>query len=179
MYELVEYAQGRLMDTVILIDKVPCYVSLVDEDRVLTYHTFLEGREQQCSLDSNSIDLTPLSLGYSNFKTGAVYLVRTPIRRWKQGTDRRSIHVIGVDYRRDDWFTTTAMLKCFNSEYPSCIEALLLADVDRPVVAFCKNWAVSYKGELYFRGTKVGSCKGKITLEEAYHYLQEMLEEEL
>lgn len=179
MYEFIDYAQGRLVDTVISIDQVPCYVMAVSDDRKIKYKTFPAGVLQVCSLDSDKIDLTPLPLGYVNFKRGSTYLTRIPQRRWKQGLDYRGIRSQGLDYREDDWFTSRAMLDCFNTKYPSYLEALFLLEEDRPCVAFSSKWAVDYEGAVFFRGTKVGKIEGEITLKETYGYLQEMLEESL
>lgn len=177
MYELIDYARGRLDDTVIMIDGSPSFIKMVTGNRELVFRNLTLDDGGAISMDSDKVDLTPIPLGYLNSVFGASYLVRLAQRRWKQGLDKRAVMVRGKDCRREDWFYTEDMEQCLTNVYPSFEEAKALAIKDDITVAFNKRWAISAKDSLFHRGMLVGTCKKKVSLQKVYKYLQEILEE--
>ena len=177
MYELVDFAIGRLVQTIIAVDGIPSKVLNIDYDRNMKYTNLGEQEMKRISLDSPLIDLTPLKVGYVNFKRGASYLVRKAARRWKQGLDTQGIIVTGADYRVGDYTDSKPFLDCLKGEYPPLAEALFTAKLEEKTIAFDRRWAVGWTGTLYYRGKAVGNTHDGLHLNDVYKYLKELLEE--
>ena len=179
MYKDRQYAMGRLLNTILQIRGNPCYVNHITGDMQVRYTDLITDEESGIQLDDPSLDLSPIELGYVNFKRGASYLIREAARRWKQGTDNKGIVVRGADNRTGDWFLSRQFLNCIADKYPSVIEALIVAEEEGITVAFNRKFAVSSDGSLYYRGIIVGKYDNTFTLNKVYSYLQEILEEAL
>ncbi len=173
MYELVDYARSRLNGGVITIDKHPCQVFEVTEDRKILFTNMKTKEEGNISLDSVKVDLTPMKLGYMNFERGASYVSRIAKRRWKQGLDKAGVRFSGLPPRDGGWINSEAFLACYYNDYPTFEEAYLKAKAYRSMVAFHKKWAIYYTGDMYYRGKKVGTA---LKLDQAYAYLKQMME---
>ena len=184
MYECADYAYGRLVNTVIRIKGEPCLVLALNSGEI-TYRNFGEHLADSTidfsniGYNSPHVDLTPIPVGYVNFKEGALYLVREAARRWKQGLDGRGLSVQGDRMEQADaeyLFFSTPMNDCLTNNYPSFAEAIALAEKEEKVVAFHLDWAVSVAGNLWFKGRLVGNViEDKAVLDDAFIYLQEAL----
>jgi hypothetical protein len=129
-------------------------------------------------MDSKSVDITPIQVGYVNLDKGAVYLARVAKRRWKQGLDKRSLCAVGFgNIEEDGWFFTNAMYRCLTNRYPSLEGAILEAKTRGIHVAYHRDWAVSPNGRLYYKGKVVGTVADGCKLTEVFNYLKESLGE--
>jgi len=179
MYDMVDFAIGRLVQTTIKIKGVPSTILRINADREVKYVHLIEQEMRYISLDDEGVDLTPLKVGYLNCRRGASYLVRDARRRWKQGLDQQGISVEGDNYLVHDFYSSQEFLDCLEGKYPSLLEATFTAKDKHKSVAFNRKWAVGPTEELYYRGKIVGNSKDGLHLNEVYKYLKELLEEVL
>lgn len=174
MYESIEYARSRLVGSVISIKNRPCTILSVDYNRELFFTDLVDKEEKFISMDSKEVDLTPIALGYMNFRDGAVYACRIAKRRWKQGIDKAGAMLSKPMNRGENWVDSKEFLACYYNEYPAFEDAYTQAKESGVSVAFHKKWAINGHGELFYRGKFVGTT---LKLKQAYAYLEQMMKE--
>ena len=185
MYDDLEYAQGRLVGTVVRDgDGEPVYVGEVEiydgsievcctplkDDKIsdLSFNDFIDLEYcRENSIDINEVSLASPPLGYCNTRVGPVYVSRQPLRRdWRQGIARGNLNT--------RVFTFGELRKTILGEYPTFIWAAA-----NPLGgAWHRHFAVK-DGEIHYRGEKVGLSSDSPTLIEGYEWLEEYLKESL
>lgn len=123
-------------------------------------------------------------LGYVNSKyEGASYLVRMPLRRdYKQGLRSNQLGLqrnTGVSNVSADWLSTNIdkVSSCLAEKYESLNKVIeLLEEVDHDI-AFSKNFAISEKYNLLYKGLTVGKLTkdDKLKLDFNFNFLEQEL----
>lgn len=181
MFELEDYASGRLTGTVLLFKKEPVEVLSYLYGRLIRVVDLL-GREPSYILDIDNpmLEFKPPTVGYINTTNGAKYYSRIPERRWKQGLSRTSVKGLGKDTISKAMFYSEAFLHCLKNEYPSLEEAMELSKKSGRTVAFHKMMAVSPSGYLYFRGVRFGKLNAdSFNVKTVLSLLEDSLDEDL
>lgn len=183
MFELIDYAIGRLLNTVLMYSGYPVYVLSVFNDRSLSVcsleTTGSEFREPfMISMDDDKLSFEPPTVGYINHDSIATYLYRNPSRRWKQGLSNSSLNLGGIG---SDLFYSKSMVDCLQNKYPSleeCLKAIELKKVES--IAFHRLLAITSNYSLRFRGTQIGTLSPEgLTLKRTYSMLERVLMQEI
>lgn len=157
MFEMTEYAKGRLERTVVMYNDHPFFVDCVGGARQVALRDLdTMNRAHVIHLDDPNLSFQPPRVGYINTEGGARYLSRTPERRWKQGTSKGSLKTAGGGGVSEELFYSKGMIDCFKGDYPNFEEAVIRAKEIGASVAFHRNMAVNHLGSLFFRGNRMG-----------------------
>ena len=176
------YAAQRLRNTVVKLKTgKPIQVQNIGAFGDLVY------KDLQLGLDSHGkvedIDLSRIPLGYVNRKMDASYVMRKPLRRYKQGLNKENVicrrngsRVINkVDISRREY---THMLI---GQYPSLEQCLdFIMNKERNSMAFGRKWSLvlskSKNPYLFYRANKVGHYdvnSGEVNFMKGKEYLNE------
>lgn len=139
------------------------------EDEALVY--FLESGEKKMVPHNEYDEFSPPAgrLGYVNtqFKQ-AIYLFRSPVRQYRVGFTRGNVGAVDPWGIAPDFFGSWPFLSgvedTLKGIFPSLEEALqLVGGGGYKSVAFDRQFAVNYKGFVYYKGAKVGQIEeGKV-----------------
>lgn len=130
------------------------------KDRLLA-RTLDEDEEELLIPPSSLTVLNNIKLGYVNTPVGAIYMERSPVRCPKEGLCEDN--VISIPYKGDIITKYTKEFKrMLNNDYPSFLEASELAEKTKKIVAYCKEEAVDYCGNLYRCGIPFKPCKKRM-----------------
>lgn len=173
-----EYANSRLMETVVKLEGEPVYVANVVRGMLATYCSIKDMHQfKTCPVDD--LDLKPVKLGYLNHPArGLNYLMRIPKRNdWRQGLRFGNFTGLGFDVRHLRYEDLYDVIKGNYSTYAQALAAIKGKKVGSQ--AWCREWAM-IGALLVYKGTPVGKIiAGKPVLDEQNHYLREALEEVL
>lgn len=78
---------ARLNNSICRYEGVPYQVMVEEGARLSLYNLGSGERFKRIDFDDPLFDISTPPLGYVNFRVGTLYLVRTPVRRYKQGID--------------------------------------------------------------------------------------------
>jgi hypothetical protein len=197
----IDHARQYLNGSVIRVDGDPVYVTGCgfddDGEKTLTYLLLIYMEEPPFTirLDSDRINFDPVPLGMFNCRDGrgrstAAYLSRYPARQWKQGLTAEVMQVISVCPNGyvpalRDIFPKEGLARTIKGMYPDLDEALANIQAAKDTsVALSRNFAVDDTEALLYQGTQ--KPIGTLNIEDRtailfrpFHYLKEMLEEEL
>lgn len=185
MYEDdIDYARRRLNDTLVrLLDGTPFFVTSTTRGghgKLLHCGTNMVTGGEMSVLHSE-LDLEPVSLGFINLSSGAVYTCRKPLRRdWRQGLSMTNVQIYG-DLRRSNIqykHFTQPILK----QYPSYEQALSRV-AKKNSVAFSREFSLLNRDDttlVYYKQYEVGIVQDNIpVLHTNKFFLQEHLAESL
>lgn len=175
---------GYLEGTIVSYKGLPVYIQDAMQDGFVA--TYLNNQREKFLIkrDDKDLNVSSLPLGYINtHRAGALYLMRTPERQWKQGIsnatlkymDQKSKIVGGfpiLDFREEAF----AM---FVGNYTHIEDAIEHATALNKPWAFHRHFAVDRDNQLFFKTKKVGTINKRkvISLEKTYSYLHEMCNE--
>ena len=91
-----EYAQAKLADSMVTLGEILVNILRVDERGEVLYSPV--GVPERKTTTLKWLDLTPIRLGYMNYRMGCSYLSRTPARHYRQGL-RGSVLQIRTEIR--------------------------------------------------------------------------------
>ena len=183
MYNDRVYAQGRLINTIIrtnkqrpvVVKKIPIVGECVVED-------LKSGR--MSSIEYESLDMSPVPLGFMNYDGEGIFAARKPMRRdWRQGLRSHNIMLynkrIGMLNLTDDM--SKALADTIMNKYPTlefCVDKIKNGYGS---LAFCRGFSVAKGGILYYKGEfEVGKVENyKPVLHPKYVYLDRVLNEGL
>lgn len=84
LYDSTDYAQSRLMDTVVRVNGNPVIVVGIADLAHIEVQTLIKSRRKTVTMQD--LDLEPVELGYVNYNGCAIYASRKPKRQdWRQG----------------------------------------------------------------------------------------------
>lgn len=186
MYETVNAARDRLSDTVIYNPRgEPFRAEAFTEDpngglRVMGTDLVVK-RVAEYAL--NECQFMQYNLGYMNTPSGAVYVYRIPVRKYRQGLHFENVN-IGAYMNWRDTITKPYFIDMMMRKYPSLREAQdsLQANKECESVAFHPRMALSRDDlGLYFllyKGKRIGwSDTDEFRLPSDFSYLRESLNE--
>ena len=177
------YANEKLGGSVVSKDGWPVYIDHVSGIGEVAYRKLGAMKWQTCKLQE--LDLSPIKLGYVNYRDSAQYLVRMPARVYRQGvrenTCRAKENNRWMRIRLfDGGMANTAM-----GIYPSidvCLDDITNDDVTGR--AFSRIFAIRKQRNnlsLQYKERRVGlvnSDNGEMSLAPEFCYLQEALNEQ-
>jgi len=151
----------------------------VEED--MTVIVDVLNKQQMGRVPIKEISMKPLTIGYyySQSNDKCVYLVRLPMRGWRQGLTSgncraKNVSAFGLDIHEPNFH------KMIWNEYPSVQEAKDYAKKVRDCYPFHRAWAIDRYGKLYYKTEVVGEMDGtEYHLFKTFHFLKELLEEAL
>lgn len=178
-----EYAHAKLSGSVVRYQEKLVYVYEIPPSGKAIVKPILEN--DNLSVHINSLDLTPVPLGYMNYGTSAHYISRIPRRNWKQGIRPESIC-------SDSAYTQSFTLECeefintVDGKYPAlemCAERIVCKEVTKQ--AFSRFFALGeyFDGVflLWYKNLIVGGVSPDkhemFLLIDDYKYLHELIEE--
>lgn len=169
MYYNREFAQGRLVDTIIRFkDRAVAVLSVINEAQDLSLIDLETNAEMVVNIDDKDISLDPPRLGYIYIpRVGARYYRRDAQRRWKQGLPLDMFHGLFQTQRKALGSSLNGKFKPFRQ----CCRAKLHTP-------FHRHWAVG-DGNLLYKGDIVGTVtkEGVPSLRPDKVWLKEYLEE--
>lgn len=171
-----EYANSRLIDTIVRLESEPIHVNQVRRDGKVEYYTLADrGEIKTCDLED--LNLKPVPLGYCNYGKMATYLTRMPMRRdWRQGLRRENM--TSISGMNSNKIPIHQLHHCIVGDFPTLAGALgALGKVSS--IAWHRHWAVNTDNQVTYKGgVVVGSVKdGVVVLNESHQYLKEALAE--
>lgn len=159
-YDDIEYASRRLSSTLVRKPNGnPFYVMSVSRVGTETICTGTDPvREVMEDVNLRDIDLTPVPLGFVNFRGQMGYACRRPMRKdWKQGLSQTSLVVYGFD-KRD--LNLTQLSNTVLGKYPTLSKSLNYVKTGQKLsMAFSRDFGVINSGkeiELIYRKYPVG-----------------------
>lgn len=179
------YAQTRLSGTVVKHNDRVVLVNSVNYGGQCDLTDLLCNKELTAHL--NELDLSPVKLGYMNMKEGATYVMRAPIRYYKQGLTHNVIKAAGGL----PGFLSSNMVRTILGMFPHPLEAAeCVHNKECSSMAFSRVFAFSKPLKkslgLEYKSKKVGSVTWNedvkslnYNLDEEYEFLRESLEEAL
>lgn len=177
-YKDVEYARGRLKNSVVNLDYgKPVYVIEIESsDEVIVQ--FLR-EESRARVNLKDLDLTPVKLGWVNCKGHVIYAARVPIRGvWRQGLCKDNVKLLAPSsiHARCN-IPSPELGETIVGNYPTFKQALASIKTTTGI-AFSRNWALSGTNLLY-KGRVVGTyVDGKLSLNRQNEYLEDVLQED-
>ncbi len=129
-------------------------------------------------------------VGYVNLEGDALYFMRQPMRRWKQGVDMRALVCPSRGMRARGAINERALARCLENDYPDLEQALTMfrslnpfKDIEKKGVAFSKHFSVRKGREgtlLAYKDKDVGVVENSYpVLSTESQWLSEALEAEL
>jgi hypothetical protein len=156
--------------TVSVYKNKPYYVISVNRDKKALCRNLLTQREEWLPIDEVSFSAPTQRLGFINVKGSVLYLSRTPIRRYKVGLSKENLQIRYLDcvqypagtaqtqaYVKD--MTCIELADCIMGKYPSLTEAYVRCESGSKAVAFDRQFAVNYHGEIIYKTRVVGRLK--------------------
>lgn len=195
-----EDAQQYLSGSIIRVNNHPVYVIQIgnsdDGGLELHYYTLDTMRSDNRHLDRvplyhDTVDLSPVPLGFMNVKTRArrgsvISVSRMPRRMWKIGLTHRNASLLYMNWEDDIAFLDTQRLvysrwlcDTIINNFPSLNLAKDNLSRDWEMVAFSRNFAFSREGMLYYKRFHhpVGTVDDKgARLQDDYQYLTQLIE---
>ena len=174
------YADTRLKDSIVMHDGDPVVVYGVTSGGSATVALLSDESRNTFSVPLRSLDVTPVKLGYVNYKGRTCYAMRMPKRRdWKQGLRGANITSMGGEVHihavpDKEWAKTIV------GDYPTYEACLKAVARTAKSLAWSREWCVSKDLSLWHKGVLVGKVvDGQPLLSGRYQYLSECLRESL
>lgn len=189
LFDNARDAAMRLEGTIVSYDgKAFKVLGITGEDIRLYGVIIRNGTEVTCHQDDPLLSMAPPPIGYVNFDNHSLYLMRKPVRRWKQGLDIRALACPGAGMRIMAGLGDRNLMDCLENVYPSFEKSLGMFKSTNPFnpdarksVAFSRYFCVNKGAEglcLEYKGRAVGVVeKGVPVLSEKFQWLREGLEE--
>ena len=164
-----EDASSMFRDSVVLYKGAPVYCVNVDRGM----QAFIRDLETGCMdrVQFSMKDFTNVNarLGYVNYDVFSVYMLRRPLRQYKIGLTAENISASKGDFGYSDGemeliqrlrggLTEANLCMTLLGRFPSFQEVYeRVKEKSARILAFDRQFALSYKGGLYYRGKQVGS----------------------
>lgn len=185
-YTDVVYAHSRLERTFILHkNRLQLVIGFNDLNNKLRLQK-KSGQISEVTIDA--LDLTPVKLGYVNFKDSCIYTCRIPMRRdWKQGLRPNNLNITSFPPYEDQFLieNTNSMFvlepTCLG-KYPSYRQCVDDIEETHRARAFSRYFCVDEEGNVSYKSrTHIGKIEDErsIKLLPTYIHLKELLEESL
>jgi hypothetical protein len=179
MYDDSEYAESRLINTIVRHGDTAVLVRHVDEDMEAEVRDIQTGDEYRVHLDELNLKSPPL--GNVNYGRYCLYLARKPMRRdWRQGVRPHNIQIIGSAMRNPDM---EAIAKCINGVFPTFEKAVQMLD-EVAEVAISRDFSIRkttragvYQIKYKWYGKVALVKRGEVTIQKAFLHLKDLIGE--
>ena len=179
MYDSQHDANQALTDSIISYKGRSIYVTSAIAGNgkiVINTKDMLTGKGETIDVKDPDLNFQSPKLGYVNFENGAVYVARKPRRQWKQGLYKTCLISMPQKQGRD--LICSSLVRTIEGVYPSfeeCVNRVQIPGISS--VAFCREFAITSRGQLCFKGREVGLTAGvKFILIKRYEHLRELLD---
>jgi hypothetical protein len=176
-YNNVEYAMGRLNDTIVNSSKGPVYIkkvydttSVIEDTLCSVVYLQTEGSGRVKLTD---IDLKPVELGWVNVGQDSSFMTRKPARRWRQGLSVDNISFLG-----GGGFMSFPFKEMFNTImgiYPTIEDSKEFLKAWMKKVAFSRDFSLDKGKNLWYQGRIVGGWGETFNLNKPDQYLIQKL----
>lgn len=182
-YTEADYASSRLDGTCIRDNQGNLvYVQHISGQRASTCYDLktLEAK----SLRLNELDATPIPLGMTQISEESYFLHRKAVRRYRQGVSWESLSGYTGPSLPRDHTAYRVLLQPVENVYPTWEAALLMLEDRYKSVAVSRNFAVTEKGQVFYRQTRDFPC-GKLTktnrvaLDSSFEFVKELFQLEV
>lgn len=167
-----EDARMIFSDCLVRYNSTLVYVMDIVADGILCFD--LE-RQEVTNIRTDYSDIKPISsrLGYLDFGSISVFICRNPVRRYKVGINKHNLSIQWGDYpyteaeqrfvsEAIDSMSGKAFVNTFNNRYPTLKEALDRIRKGHKIVAFERQFAISKKLDVFYKGDAVGKYQPDI-----------------
>lgn len=169
--------------SVVLWKGVPVYISEIDEAyKVKIFDLGVQKYKIVKWIPENFIPPS-VRIGYVNMGTNCFYAHRIPARRYKIGLSSDNVIRLEQDHRMSpaekeeagnilSRFKSTSLYDALMNKYPSLEEAFQEAKDNNGYVAFDKQFAVGYDGQVFYKGRQVGNyMNGAVEFKDSFSHL--------
>lgn len=175
MYKEPEYAESRLVDTVVRWGDKPVYVCSVGRDMLCEVRTSLEsGESHKVHLDELNVLSPPL--GFTNIGAKAYYISRRPTRRdYRQGVRQNQLVCL---FGGEPRITHSTIMKCIKGVFPSLEVALSSIDNGYKSVGISRDLCITNTRVIQhcWKGRVGKVIDGALVLDEDKQHLSYLLE---
>lgn len=185
MYKDYNYANQRLINTIVRLNNIPVFIIAVNHDGSTLYYE-VGGSGEHKSEHLDNFDLKPMPLGYVNYDGASTYLQRMPLRRdWRQGARAHNVNSSNLDFNTRTILNSRAFVKCVLNEYPTFKKCFheVYEDGHRSS-SFSREFALVRSGDadkcnVQYKGKRIvgEATLDGVVLAERFKYLQETLDE--
>lgn len=178
VFESDRDASMRLSGSIVTYEGEPVLVSEVTTNMATITKL---GEEDWFTVQTKSLDLTPLPVGNVIVGSSYVSVQRAPVRMWKQGVERGNLNYGDMPWnvRADVRLNSVQMKNAIINSYPSFAEAVdLVLTGRRTAVPFSRHWGVGLIDEvphLVYKDKPVGVCGKDITIFKKFFFFKENL----
>lgn len=175
MYDDHNYANSRIMDTIVMHKSIPVRVVGVKHNMEVIVTSPLKRKGgRRMVVPCSELNLLNFRLGFLNRDGRAYFLARRTLRYdWRQGLRPANVYSQGmdeVDYKD--------IAKVLLQRYPSFQSALLAVREGADSMAWCQDFMIDKKHDIYWRFDHVGVfAAGEVVLCAKFTFLKECLEE--
>ena len=164
----VEDMKAMYQHSLVMIKNTPVYVETIYGSTKIGGFNINTQRKEIYELGSHLDMKAPgRCLGFINYEGKCVYMCRTPIRRYKVGVNRENCMLTLPDgwrgaYIKDAIVRLTApeIADTIKGRYPSIMDAWeRVKDRAEEIVAFDRQFAIDFRGNVYFKANKVGKAE--------------------
>lgn len=184
-------ATMRLVDTIVFYKGRAMKVESITERALkLRGRIILTGDNVSVHQEDEDLQMFCPPVGYVNVEGDALYFMRQPMRRWKQGIDMRALVCPTHGMRSRGAITENLLAKCLENDYPDLDQAMGMfasrnpfKQIEKKGVAFAKHFSVCRGDDgplLAYKGREVGVVENHTPiLSTKFDWLREHLEESL
>lgn len=179
-YDEPAYANDRLAGTIVRLGGKAIKIKAISAGGETSFSFLVSGRPGVCLL--KDIDITPVPLGFVNFRGLAHYLSRCPVRKdWKQGLRTHTMRFSDGLFAED---VPYKQIGCtIEGDYPALKDAITALNQGNVAkMAFCRNFAIDAGKKLYYKaigevGELIDLKDKRYRLNDNHKWIQETLEE--
>jgi hypothetical protein len=184
LYNDIQYANNRLVGTIVSYKGKPVLIN--ELGNAFASIMYLKDGKTETVNYNKDFDLTPVPLGYSNYKGLSLYLARIPMRKdWKQGLRTTTTRCLFNGEIYEGQVPFSELHKTIVGDYPTldkAIEHVKLPQIKS--MSFSRAFAIDKALDIWYKGR---SAIGKIvnpktheySLKDEFFWARETLEEAL
>ena len=183
-YDNTNDAYQHLSHTVVIgKEGIPFFLSARSHHKWDWYVQEVGGDEREV-LDIRKIGLTfePIQLGYCNHNSTCSYLIRRPVRMWKQGLSYDHVKA-KTGYLDDDLFISEFLRNTITNKYPNIKESYAKVKNHGWSSAFHRDFAFTGNEfplvQIEYKGDHIGYVNedGDLDIKDKFFFVKEQLEE--
>lgn len=165
----------------------PSFVAEISDSYRISLYDLGSQRYKTVKWNADNFAPPAVRIGYVNLGTNCAYIHRVPARLYKIGLSMENLEVIRQEHalsaieeariydilRKLD---SPHLYDALMGNYPDLREAAKMAQDNEGVVAFDKQFAVDYKGKVFFKGKEVGHYRfDNVEFKDEFKHLRKAL----
>jgi len=176
IYDTVEYARSRLLNTIVMYKRKPVKVLAIGGGMKATVVTPIKGKlRKRFVVACSELNIFNLRLGFINKGGYAKFLSRRTLRHdWRQGLRPENVGANGVRVSDDD------IGRALLHRYPSFDKALENVQRESKSCAWCEDMAIRSDMDILWRYEVVGKFdEGVVKLTPKFGFLSKTIKESI